>query len=223
MMQSFVVPDGSILLDTSGKITPHMIPALKAWRVPSGHLAGQPAIGVIRYVSLYQVNQVTDIDPVEAALILDNFDCFGLVQHCLAAPHGQRGWTASPQLGALKGVVAKKHADLLAYPDDSMVAYDDEDVIGGDIAGEIDKWVDGLGGRPPLLYTGFSPGLTSHQLWELPTIHCYWGAPGPWDVDVCGVAMRQQYPSVTIGGMFFDVNVASADAKGRRVVFATAA
>jgi hypothetical protein len=217
MMKSIVVPDGSVLLDTDGKITAAHIAAIKAYRYK-----GTPVAGIIRYVSLYQVSTGFDIDPAEAQLLLDNFEILGLVQHCLQAATGSTGWTASVALGGVKGAIAKKHADLVGYPTDSMVAYDDEDVADGDIAGEIGAWVANLG-RPPLLYTGFQPGLTPQQLWELPSVHCYWGAAGDWTVAECGVAMRQQYPSVNIGGVLFDVNVASADQKGRRVVFATSA
>jgi hypothetical protein len=123
----------------------------------------------------------------------------------------------------MKGQVAKRHADLVGYPSDSMLSYDNED-CDGDVRGEIDAWIEKIA-RPPLLYTGFCPGLTEEQLWELPTVHCYWGAAGTWGPTHCGVAMRQHYsnPPLIIGGVEFDWNVASADALGRRVVLATAA
>ena len=60
------------------------------------------------------------------------------------------------------------------------------------------------------MYVGFASGLTEEQLWEIPGVHCYWGAAGAWNVARCGVAMRQQYPEVMIVGMQFDVNVANA-------------
>jgi hypothetical protein len=215
-MKSAVVFDGAILLDTDEKITPARVQQIKAYRY-----GGKPVDGIIRYVSLYNVNENYDIDPGEAQLIIDNFQYFGLVQHCLAAPKGQATWTASAQLGALKGATAKKHADLVGYPDDSMLAYDDEDVS-GDIIGEINAWAASVA-RPSLLYTGFCPGATEQELYEqLANVHCYWGAAGAWNVAVRGIAMRQM-ESVFIDGIAYDPNVADADKLGGRVVFATAA
>jgi hypothetical protein len=214
-MKSAVVFDGAVLLDTTAKITPAHVQQIKAYRYN-----GKPIDGLIRYVSLYKVNESYDIDPNEAQLIIDNFQYFGLVQHCLRPQTGQATWTANAQLGALKGATAKKHADLVLYPDDSMLAYDDEDVS-GDIAGEIDQWVENIK-RPPLLYTGFCPGMTEQELYNLPTVHCYWGAAGAWNVAVRGIAMRQ-HQTITIDGVEYDPDVASADNLGGRVVFATAA
>jgi len=215
-MKSSVVFDGALLLDTTAKITPARVQAIKAYRQN-----GKPVDGIIRYVSLYSVNENYDIDPNEAQLIIDNFQYFGLVQHCLRAQTGQATWLASAQLGALKGATAKKHADLVGYPDDSMLAYDDEDVS-GPIAEEIDAWVDHIE-RPALLYTGFCPGLSEEQLYaDLPNVHCYWGAAGAWNVAVRGIAMRQ-HQTITIDGVEYDPDVAGADKLGGRVVFATAA
>lgn len=65
--------------------------------------------------------------------------------------------------------------------------------------------------------------MTEQQLYnDLPDVHCYWGAAGAWNVAVRGVAMRQ-HQTITIGGVEYDPNVANADNKGGRVVFATAA
>lgn len=216
MMKSIIVPDGSLLLDTTARITPAMISAIKAYR-----WNGLSVAGIIRYVSLYSINTNYDISPDEANLIVGEFEIFGLVQHCLAAPRGQATWTASAQLGALKGLTAKKHADLVIYPNDSMLTYDNEDVS-GPAADEINVWVGNIG-RPPLLYTGFCPGMTEQQLFDdLPDVHCYWGAAGAWNVAERGVAMRQ-HQTITIGGVEYDPNVANADNKGGRIVFATAA
>lgn len=214
-MKSFIVPDGTLLLDTNSKIFPHVIPSLLAFRDSAGRKIG----GIIRYVSLYQVNTRGDIDPIEAQLIIDNFECLGLVQHCLAPPPGKKVWTAVASLGVLKGQTAKKHADLVGYPSDSMLSYDNEDCE-GDVAGEIDAWIAQIA-RPSLLYTGFCPGLTEQQLYER-NADAYWGAAGAWDVATSGVAMRQHYPEITIGGVSFDWNLATADKLGRRIVLATA-
>lgn len=214
-MKSIVVADGVVLVDTIAKITSAHVQAIKAYRYN-----GKPVDGIIRYVSLYNVNVSYDIDPDEAQLIVDNFQYFGLVQHCLRPQTGQSTWVANAQLGALKGATAKKHADLVGYPDDSMLGYDDEDVS-GPIASEIDAWVDSIG-RPPLLYTGFCPGMTEQELYELPTVHCYWGAAGAWNVATRGIAMRQ-HQTITIDGVEYDPDVAEADKLGGRVVFATAA
>jgi hypothetical protein len=216
-MKSIVVPDGSLVLDTNAKLTAAVLAAVAAYRDADG----RSVFGIERYVSLYTINTREDIDPVEADMILDHVPALGLVQHCLAAPPGKTVWTASVAQGLKKGQTAKQHADLVLYPDDSQLSYDNED-CDGDVSGEINTWVDQIA-RPPLLYTGFAPGLTEQELYDLPDVHCYWGAAGAWNVAVCGVAMRQHYPAIVIGDIEFDVNIATADKLGRRVVLATAA
>ena len=217
-LASIIVPDDALVLDTDSKLTVATLREVAAYR----DARGRPVFAIIRYVSLHKVNTTTDIDPDEAGWIVEAVPALGLVQHCLAPPPGATVWTASAAQGLLKGQTAKAHADLVGYPGESMLSYDNED-CDGDVAGEIGAWVDAIATRPPLLYTGYAPGLTSAQLWALRTIHCYWGAAGDWGPTHCGVAMRQQYPPVTIGGVQFDRNVAKADKLGRRIIFAEAA
>jgi hypothetical protein len=217
-MKSVVVPDGSILLDTSQKLTASVIAAVKKM----GTWNGMPIVGFIRYVSLYTINTNYDISTPESDLVLGSGYYLGLVQHCLEAPKGHTGWTASVQQGQLKGQTANNHANLIVYPSDSMLGYDDEDVESGDIAGEITTWVEQISPRPPLAYVGFAAGLNSAQLWALPSVHGYWKDAGPREVDNCGFMLEQQ-AQISIGGMPFDPNIARADKLGRRVVFAQAA
>ena len=212
-MRSFEIPDGSILIDTDSKLSDAVLDAVLAYRDPEG----RSVAGIFRYVSLYQIDFARDIDPLEAARITSRGLALGLIQHCLAAPPGKSGWTPSGQLGAAQGVTAARHANLVGYPTDAHLGFDDEDVEGGDIETHIAQWVEKVAPWPPLLYTGFAPGLSPEGLWLLPTIHLYWGAAGNWGPAVCGVACRQRYPSITIGGVSFDWNLASADAKGRRI------
>ena len=220
-MKSIVIPDGTLLLDTSEKLTPALIAKIKAFRYLHDGVELAPA-GILRYLSLHKINTAYDISPDEASMILDNFEYLGVVQHCLAAPPGKTGWTASVEEGALKGTTAAAHADLIGYPSDAMGGYDDEDVSEGDIAGEIGQWCTKFAPRPTLLYVGFAAGLNSAQLWELPNVHAYWSDAGHRSVDNCGV-MLQQLPQVSVGGVYFDPNIANADKLGRRVVLATAA
>jgi len=215
-MKSIEIPDGSLILDTNSPLSDAVLKAVAAYRDPEG----RPVFGIARYVSLYKINLTTDISPAESRRILAHVPALGLVQHCLAAVPPSKTWTAVASLGTLKGQTAKRHADLVDYPSDSMLAYDNEDCT-GDVKGEITAWVEQIA-RPPLLYTGYAPGLTPEELWLLDSIHCYWGAAGNWGPTECGVAMRQHYPPITIGGVEFDWNIASADALGRRVVLATA-
>jgi hypothetical protein len=216
-VKSVVVPDGALVLDTSSKLTAATIAEVVKYVGPNG----QKPFGIFRYVSLYQVDFTHDIDPLEAARITGAGLALGLVQHCLAAPPGEKGWTATAQLGSIQGTCAGKHANLVGYPRDSMLAPDDEDIEAGDAVGWANAWEESANWDADLLYTGFAPGMTPEELYELPQFHCYWGAAGAWDVAVCGVAMRQHYPSVEIGGVAFDWNIASADKLGRRVVMAT--
>lgn len=217
-MASITVPDDALILDTDMKLTTSVLQEVAAYRDP----VGRSVFGIMRYVSLYKIDTAQDIDPYEANDIVSFVPGLGLVQHCLAPPSGAKVWTASAAQGLLKGRTAKAHADLVGYPGGSMLSYDNED-CDGDVAGEIGAWVNEIATRPPLLYTGFSPGLTPDGLWRLPTIHCYWGAAGYWGPTHCGVAMRQHYPPIKIGGVEFDWNVAKADKMGRRILLATAA
>lgn len=221
-MKSASIPDGTILLDTDGKITPAVLKAILAYRyeLASGVLV--PVGGIIRYASLFTINTTQDASPAEANMILGELPYFGMVQHCLAAPEGRTGWMASAAEGTKKGATAHAHADLVEYPTDSHLAYDDEDVEDGDISAEIEAWSEAIDPRPACNYVGYASGLTAEGQWLLSTVHVYWGAPGPWDVATCGFALRQQLKPVTIGGMQFDVNIASADKLGRRIILATA-
>jgi hypothetical protein len=215
-MRSLVVPDGALLLDCDTKLSAAVLSEVAAYRSPQG----RPVFGIERYVSIETIDLGRDIDPLEAQRILGAVPALGLIQHCLSAPAGQPTWTGSPARGAAAGAVAAQHADLVDYAADAMLGYDNED-CSGDAAGDIDAWCRAQS-RPPLLYTGYAPGLTPQQLWERPMVHCYWGAPGAWSVAQCGVAMRQHYPGIVIGGVTFDWSLASADLLGRRVVLATA-
>jgi len=215
-MQPITVPDGAIILDTNTKLTRAVMQAVAAYEDPDG----RRVFGIERYASLYKIDTARDADPDEANMILEYVEAFGMVQHCLAPPSGASVWTASVEEGALKGATAKAHADLVGYPNPSHLSYDNED-CDGDVAGEIGAWTMELAVRTPCLYTGYAPGLSTLGLWKLPTIHLYWGAAGSWGPTHCGVAMRQQYPAIRIGGVEFDWNLAKADALGRRLVLAT--
>ena len=216
-MKPIEVPDNSLVLDTDVPLSDAVLEEVAAYRDSEG----RSVFAIIRYVSLYKINPVWDISLAEAGRILAHVPALGLVQHCLAAQPPAKGWTAAPKNGALKGAIAKQHADLVGYPSDSHLSYDDEDVSSGDIAGEISQWCAAIA-RPPCLYVGFAPGLSPDELWELPEIHIYWGAAGNWGPSTCGVAMRQHYPEIHIGHVPFDWNLATADKRGRRLVLATA-
>lgn len=217
-MQPIVVPDGALVLDTDTKLTVADLEEVAMYVDPEG----RRVFGIERYVSLGDPNFEADIDPVEAGNILTYVKALGLVQHCLAAPPGSRGWTASSALGAAQGAAAARHADLVGYVQAAMLAPDNEDIASGDAVGWANAWAI-ASTWTTLLYTGFSPGMTPQQLYDLPDYHCYWGAAGAWDVAVCGVAMRQQAPSIKIGRVTYDVNIAQADRLGRRIVLATKA
>lgn len=210
-------PDGAIILDTDTKLT------LARLRAIDEALA-EPVWGIVRYVSVSKIDLGADIDPVEAEIIT-TFQgkhiitpALGLVQHAL-----EPGWTASPILGTAMGALAAEHASLVGYTGDLF--FDDEGAgsVGPPVAAVLDAWglavvqVASAG-----LYIGYDPGLDPDELWARPSFHVYWGAAGPWTVDNCGVAMRQELPKL-VGGTMCDRNVAQADKMGRRVVLASAA
>jgi hypothetical protein len=217
-VKSIVVPDDSLILDCNTKLTAATLAEVVKYVGPNG----KKPFGIFRYTSLYKIDFTHDIDPLEAQRITGNGLALGLVQHVLAAPPGEKGWTATAQLGSVQGTTAAKHAGLVGYPEDSMLGLDDEDIEAGDAVGWANAWVEAAEPWPTLLYTGFSAGMTPEELYELPGIHAYWGAAGEWNVATRGVCCRQHYPSVEIGGVAFDWNIASADKLGGRLVLACA-
>lgn len=109
-----------------------------------------------------------------------------LVQHCRGG-----SWVASAEQGAADGQHAAEYATAQDYPDDCHLTVDDEAVRnpGPDAIAHFKAWC--AQWKTPMLYEGFSPGMTPTQVYDLPDVNAYWGAYGPWNVANRGVRARQ--------------------------------
>jgi hypothetical protein len=215
---TFVVqsaPNG-LAVDTNWEVTPATLKSLAAARPVVQGAPAQPVLGVAIYVSLHEPESVSDATVQKLADITQaGFGCW-LVQHVLMP-----GWTASAQLGADLGGAACANAQKIGYLPGAHVFLDLEGCKseGLPVIEFINAWAAQMTVvYPPGLYRGYSSGLTSAQAYgALPTVHGYWKAPGPWDVDVRGTFIEQLYPEVTIGGVTYDYDILGADKLGGRL------
>lgn len=214
-MRPIIVPDGSLILDTDQKLT---IAQIKA--IAKTTYQGRKPFGIFRYLSLYQINTKADLDPEEASAITGEGLALGAVQHAL-----DPGWTASAQLGQTLGTVALRHAQLVGLPETMHISQDDEGAgnSGTPVRDCYIAWNAVLAGGifAPLQYVGYKPGLTPEELYDIPNVHGYWGAPGA-VVATRGFFLRQGL-TITLPGLGqFDPNDAHADALGGRLIMAAA-
>lgn len=182
---------------------------------------GQRATFVWRYVSL-DVDPATghgvypgDIDAAERDAILNAGLTLLLVQHV-----NYPGWYASALNGAGHGASAAAHAMMVEYPKGCHIACDLEGVASGDAPQQIMDYVNGWcrqvisAGYLPALYVGYSCGLTSKELWELPLVSRYWTDFGQRQVDNRGFCMVQESNGETVAGIKIDRDHAMPDKLG---------
>lgn len=117
-----------------------------------------------------------------------------LVQHCRGG-----SWVASAEQGDADGQAAAEYAAAQGYPSDCHLAVDDEAVRnpGPDAIAHFVAWCKRW--QAPMLYEGYSPGMTPQQEYDLPDVSAYWGAAGPWNVATRGVRARQGLTVVHCG------------------------
>jgi hypothetical protein len=213
-------------IDTSTKLTPVILAALKAWRDP--HDAA-PIEFIFRYLSFSgQRDTRADLDAGEAADILAAGFKLGFVQHVR-----YEGWTPSSELGAADGLQAVMQARACGAEPGVTLHYDMEGPAGGAVLVEAyDRaWCDVVQGNglhaPAFLaggYFGFGVPLTNDEMWNL-RVTGYWRAGGsaPPEPSGCGWYVRQLLPfDQEICGIKVDFDVISPDRKGRVPVFLSA-
>lgn len=207
-------------IDLSAKLSPTSIRNLAASMLPAP--ISQPISFVWRYVPLPGNDPRGDIDAEELAAWLDAKNALGnriallLVQHCRAGL-----WTPSAQQGQLDGQHAAEWAQKVGYLADCHIAMDDESVqapqgVPVDVAmrAHAIAWCSAIRtGGVPVIYEGFSPGLTPDEEYALPNVDRYWGAFGPWNVSTRGVCCKQGI-GIRLAGVDVDPDHAFPDKLG---------
>ena len=176
-------PDG-MALDCS-----YPINAARAIEMAATPLLGQKVNGVCQYVGL-EHNSSSDISVENLQGILKAGLGLWLVQHCLYP-----GWEASAALGRHLGLAARQNAASVGYLSGCHLALDLEGCksVGQDVIDYVTSWVNEVrDDYQPLLYVGYSCGLTAQQLYEaFSGIHRYWSDFGPRQVSTRGFAVKQ--------------------------------
>jgi hypothetical protein len=210
------VPDGSLVVDTSARLSAAQAAALAAasWQ-------GRPVVGVIRYVGLSSIPWPGDVSAAELDAILDAGLLLGLVQHCRRPDPGSATWhTTGAPMGSQDGAAAVSCARRAGYLAGCHLACDLEDCGSSAalVTEHVEAWADEVSaaGYLPLLYVGFCAGLDADQLYALPGFAAYWCDAGPRAVSVRGFCLRQ-HATVSLAGLGVDPDVASADALGGRL------
>jgi hypothetical protein len=197
--------------DTNTKLT-----AAGAAALARADYNGHPMRFVWRYVPLPGNSAAGDIDAVELDAIVGAGLLLLLVQHCRKG-----SWLASGDQGRGDGALAAAHAKGAGYVDGGCIALDLESVANGGlpVAAHCDAWCQAViaGGYRPVVYVGFSCGLTPDQLYELPFVDRYWSDYGQRRVSTRGFCCRQ-YPQTTIAGISVDPDQALTDNLGGDLV-----
>jgi len=168
----------------------------------------------VRYLSLGQESS-GDLSTQEAVDILNSGLALMPVQHVRKA-----GWPPSQSLGQQDGQNAAANAQDVGFPAGVNVWCDlegvgsparDEDVIA-----YCEAWYETVAaaGYVPGLYVGAGALLTGQQLYGLSFQH-YWrsGSDVP-DIPARSYQLFQLFPSVSVGGVGVDLDVATNDKLG---------
>lgn len=201
------VPSGSWGIDLSTKLEPDAIR-----KVVAEPLYGHQIRFVWRYCPLPGNNPAWDLDAEEMGHWLDAGPIVLLVQHCRAG-----SWQAFGTRGMKDGQCASAYAQSIGYPAGACIALDLESVsnTGDDVAAHCNEWSAAVRsiGYVPVVYVGFSCGLTSDELFHKLTAELYWSDAGHRTVSVRGVCCSQ-YPQTQLAGVNVDPDHAFVDALG---------
>jgi len=210
-----------LVIDTSEAVTPEL-----ALRLAQTNLLGLSIQGVGQYVGLHDGNGPNDITPERLRGILDAGLGLFLIQHCF-----NPGWHASGELGEELGTNARRNAQLVGYGEGAVLVPDLEGCasVGQPVIDFCNAWVDQVKAVfTPLLYVGFSCGLSAEQLYDaLPDVHAYGSDVGPREVATRGFVWKQ-HPETTLhlgtaGDLRVDPGTLRADALGGRMRWMIAA
>lgn len=174
-------------LAMAGVLTDSQIKAILETPLPNGAL---PVV-IAGYAPLPgQRPSAWDMTAAQAARICDRGGLVVLVQHCRKGT-----WVASEATGRADGKCAGQYArDVVGYPADARLFLDDEAVSnpGPAAIAHVSGWHDEAAAFClPGEYEGFDPGLSPDDQYLRSGFDCFWGAYGPWNVSVRGVACRQ--------------------------------
>ena len=193
-------------LDSSmaGILTDEQLVKMKATKLPNGQLP----VFLWGYVPLPGNTSRWDMTGPRMRAACDIGWIVLLVQHCRSG-----AWLASAEEGTADGQHAAEYAAAQGYPTDCHLTVDDESIRnpGPDAIAHMTAWAKQW--PTPMVYEGFSPGLSPQQEYELPNVQAYWGAYGPWNVATRGVRCRQGL-QIVHAGVGVDPDFASPDAMG---------
>jgi len=156
-----------------------------------------------------------DLSDQEAADILNSGLALMPVQHTR-----DRGWSPNQSLGERYGQSAGANAHSVGFPAGVNVWCDLEGVNPSAPVQEVmdycKAWHQAVNaaGYVPGVYVGSAAGLTGQQLYELPFEH-YWRSPSDVpDIPTRGYQLLQLYPSISVNGIFIDIDVGQNDKLG---------
>jgi hypothetical protein len=191
------------LVDTSAKLTPTVIAAVKAAAYSC----------ILRYVPLPNDGAAKDIDVVELGNILDAGLALMLVQH-VRYP----GWNPAKCSGQADALAAIESASAAGYLAGGHIYLDLEGISGtaADTKAFAEEWAATIvqASYCAGCYVGYDVPLNAVQLYNLHDFHSYWSDAGPRSVATRGFAIKQHEPEVSIAGVGFDKDTLQPDKLG---------
>ena len=205
-------------VDTSWPLTQHVCAALVA--------AGYK--GVFRTLPLPGNSSAGDLSALEARLICSSGLELGVYQHVRGTKAGGFLWKPSQCNARADAQAAAAHAKLCGLPA-AMHLYQDLEGV-DDTATATQLYTEAWSNEMVLaeflagLYIGFRSQLTPAELYVIPRVTSYWGAPGyGLSVAIRGCAVKQRSAAVTVAGVQFDEDDVDTDRLGDVPVICAAA
>lgn len=167
---------------------------------------GNPRVALNRYVSLGNPSP-GDITVAERdAIFTAGWPALVLVQH-VEYPH----WNASNIVGTEHGSAAKRHANLVEYPDACHLVLDMEGLgNAGSVAYDyIAYWTDAVRPHPTIVYDGYADGLADPWKLQLVARGCvaangWWSDFGPRSLPDGLSWAAKQHDQTVVGGETVD-------------------
>jgi hypothetical protein len=168
----------------------------------------------VRYLSLGQESSA-DLSEQEATDILNSGLALMPVQHVR-----QPGWSPDQSLGQQDGQNATSNAQTVGLPAGMNVWCDLEGVNPSaqpqDVIDYCEAWFQEVNaaGYLPGLYVGAGALLTGQQLYSLSFQHYWRSQSNVPDIPTRGYQILQLFPSISINGIWVDLDVAQNDSLG---------